>query len=128
VSSSDEWPSTSFLMPETVALAAAAAIYSKAFLETLGKRTGEGVANLPKGVSELIRRRIRNRGRPEYHIGVPGRATAIVVVTEDLPDEARLALLDLDVTADALRGKLLRWDSTAASWLPPEADESDDPS
>ena len=33
-----------------------------------------------------------------------------MVVTDDLPDEARLALLDLDVTADDLRGKLLRWD------------------
>jgi hypothetical protein len=38
-------------------------------------------------------------------------ATAVIAVAEDTPDEARLALLDLDVTADELRGRLLRWEA-----------------
>lgn len=48
------------------------------------------------------------------------RSRALVVVTDDLPDEARLALLDLDVTAPELRGKLLRWDEAAGEWRPPQ--------
>jgi hypothetical protein len=106
--------------PETVALVTAVAIFSKAFLETLGQRTGEGVASLPKRVGDLVRiRKQAKKGKPdEYVIGVGDSATAMIFVTEDLPDEARLALLDLDVTAETLRGKLLRWDVTASAWRP----------
>ncbi len=35
-----------------------------------------------------------------------------------MPDEARLAVLDLDVTADVVRGQVLRWDSSASAWQP----------
>jgi hypothetical protein len=108
--------------PETVAIVTAVAIFSKAFLETLGHRTGEGVANLSKRVGDLVRARIKGRGEPDkYLIGLDGGATAIVVVTDDTPDEARLALLDLDVTAPDLRGKYLSWSRGAAAWLPTEA-------
>lgn len=104
--------------PETAVLATAAAIYSKAFLETLGHRTGEGVANLSKRVGGLVRARVKRRGSPvEYLIGLDGGATAIIVVTDDTPDEARLALLDLDVTAPELRGKYLSWSKGAGAWL-----------
>jgi hypothetical protein len=37
-----------WLTPEGIALATATAIYSKAFLEALGKRSGDGVADLSK--------------------------------------------------------------------------------
>lgn len=57
----------------------------------------------------------RKNDANEYHLGVDGGGSATVVVTEDTPDEAWLALLDLDVTADAVRGKLLRWDSSASA-------------
>ena len=101
--------------PETAALAAAGAIYAKAFLETLGQRSGDGLAALSKQLGELVRLR-RPKGKPSrYLIGIEG-ATTIIIVTEDLPDEARLALLDLDVTADGVRGKTLRWDSQASAW------------
>jgi hypothetical protein len=30
-------------------------------------------------------------------------------------------VLDLDVTAEELRGKTLRWDTTASAWLPDDA-------
>jgi hypothetical protein len=107
--------------PEAFALATAAAIFSKAFLETLGTRAGDSAANLPKRVRDLARRFHRRKdGGEEFHIGAGGMS-ATVIVTEDLPDQARLALLDLDVTAEELRGKLLRWDSAASAWRPAES-------
>ena len=39
-----------------------------------------------------------------------------LIVTEDLPDEARLALLDLDVTAEDACSKYLRWDNDSMAW------------
>ena len=95
---------------EMVAAGMAVAVFSKAFLETLGRRAGDGVADLPKRVGDLVRRRIRKNGKSvETHIGTGDDRVAVIVVTDDLPDEARLALLDLDVTAPELRGKLLGW-------------------
>jgi len=102
---------------ETVALMATA-IYSKAYLEALGRRTEQGVANLSKRVGDLVRARAKRKGRPdEYLIGLGDGKTAMIVVTEDTPDEARLALLDLDVTAPELRGKCLSWSEGAGAWL-----------
>jgi hypothetical protein len=106
---------------ETVAVATGAVIYLKAFLEELGKRTGEGMADLPKKLADHIRVfREARKGKPdEFYVGFrDDPEAAMIVVTEDLPDEGRLALLDLDVTAEALRGKTLRWDATAGAWLP----------
>ena len=100
---------------ELVVFAAAASIYSKAFLEALAKRHADGL-------TDLVRARIR-KNMTEVEIGLVGDAAATIVVTDDLPDEARLALLDLDVTADELRGKVLRWDSSASAWRP-DPDES----
>jgi len=113
--------------PETVALGTAVAIYSKAFLEALGKRTGEGVADLSKRLGDLVLDRGKSKkAKPnpylkdepdEAVIGVSSK-TAMIVVAGDTPDEARLALLDLDVTAEEVRGKTLRWDATAGAWVP----------
>jgi hypothetical protein len=96
----------------------AVAIFSKAYLEALGRRTEQGVANLSKRVGDLVRARAKRKGRPdEYLIGLGDGKTAMIVVTEDTPDEARLALLDLDVTAPELRGKCLSWSEGAGAWL-----------
>lgn len=105
--------------PEGTAFATAVTIYSKAFLEALGKRTGESVADLSKRVGGLVRARIRKRGEPaRVAIGLAEKASAVFLIGEDTPDEARLALLDLDVTAPELRGKGLRWDGDAQVWKP----------
>ena len=99
------------LTPEQVLVCVAASIYGKAFLETLAKRHADGIA-------DLVRKRFRKNGKtPEVHIGVDNGEAATIVVTGDLPDEARLALLDLDVTSEELRGKLLCWDSATSAWL-----------
>jgi hypothetical protein len=103
----------------------AVAIFSKAYLEALGRRTEQGVANLSKRVGDLVRARAKRRGSPdEYLIGLGDGATAMIVVTGDTPDEARLALLDLDVTAPELRCKELRWDTATATWRPSELGEA----
>jgi hypothetical protein len=93
--------------------------FSMAFIQVLGQRAADGVANLPKRVSDLVRKRVRMVAGPdEYRIGVNDGSAATIAITADLPDEARLALLDLDVTSDELRGKTLRWDTSASAWLP----------
>jgi hypothetical protein len=102
-------------LTETVVTATALTIFCKAFVETLGRRAGESAANLLDRVRIKL---LRKSDSYEYHLGVEGVAAAAIVVTDDLPDEAKLALLDLDVTADELRGKLLRWDGSASVWRP----------
>lgn len=99
-----------WISPEMCALIAAAGVYSKAFLEALARRHADALA-------DLVRTRIRRYGR-EAEVGLDGDAAAKIAITTDTPDEARLALLDLDVTADEVRGKLLRWDSGSSSWRP----------
>lgn len=95
--------------------------FSSAYIQALGQRAADRSAKLPKRVRDLAKRRVRRKGEPdEYQIGVPDGSAATIAITADTPDEARLALLDLDVTADELRGKLLRWDSSASAWRPAE--------
>jgi hypothetical protein len=102
----------SIYMPEQLALFTAVAVYSKAFLEALARRHADGLA-------DVVRKRLReNYKNTEAEIGLDSDKAATVVVTGDLPDEARLALLDLDITADDLRGKVLRWDGSASAWRP----------
>jgi hypothetical protein len=106
-----DWDALHPPSPEEVASVTVLTVYFKAFLEALAKRHADGLADL------LHRLRVRFR-KNEVQIGVDGDQSATVVITKDLPDEARLALLDLDVTANELRGKLLRWDSSASAWRP----------
>lgn len=109
------WKPLDFL-PEEAALFIAAAIYSKAFVEALAKSHADGLTGM---LRKRFRRKVREKYKDgEVEIGVDGDAAATIVVTADMPDEARLALLDLDVTADDLRGKVLRWDRSASAWLP----------
>jgi hypothetical protein len=91
--------------------------FLEGILETLGQRAANGAANLPKQVSDLVRKRIKQKGQgAEIHISGDADATATIALTASSPDEARLALLDLDVTVEELRGKVLRWDCDAMAW------------
>jgi hypothetical protein len=91
-------------------------IFAKAYVETLAKYAGDETIDL------LKRMHIRwKRQTNEALIEVDEGAAATVFITEGLPDEARLALLDVDVTAEELRGKLLRWDPATAAWRPSDA-------
>ena len=100
-------------------LMAAIPVYSKAFLETLAKHHAEGLI-------EAVRTRIRKKGKTrELLVGPEDGSAAVLVITSETPDEARLALLDLDVTAPELRGKLLRWDQATLGWRPSKAMSDD---
>ena len=107
------------LNPELLALlaaaSAAAAIYTKALMETLGRRSGEALADLI---------RIRKDGTTtEAHIGPPGDEWPKVVLTSGMPDEAWLAMFDIDIADDAVRAKELCWDSSASAWRPDPDDQ-----
>lgn len=101
-----------FFTPEMYTLSTAIAIYSKAFVEALAKRHADGLADL------LRTRPSKNGENDEAEIGLDDGTSATIAITVDTPDEARLALLDLDVTSEELRGKLLHWDSAASAWRP----------
>jgi hypothetical protein len=110
--------------PEAVAVGFVAGQFLTAFVQALGKRAGDAAADLPRNWADLMLRRIRKQGQPdEFPIGPGDGSAATIVVTDDTPDEARLALLDLDVTGDDVRGKTLRWDNEAMTW---RADDPED--
>ena len=70
--------------------------------------------------------RIRKNGKAtELIVGTEDNTAATLVITARTPDEARLAVLDLDVTAPELLGKELRWDAAAGEWRPSEATSTD---
>jgi hypothetical protein len=93
-------------------LLTAVPIYSKAFLETLARHNAEWLIN-------AVHDRIRKNGRvTELVVGPENGAAATLVITGSTPDEALLAVLDLDVTAEELRGKELRWDPSTEAWRP----------
>jgi hypothetical protein len=100
-------------------LVAVVAIYSKAFLETLAKHHADAF-------SDAVKARIRARGpNRELVVGPEDGSAARIVITTETPDEARLALLDLDVTSDESRGKFLRWNEDAKAWRADSGDEPD---
>jgi len=85
-------------------------------LETLGKNSADGLR-------ESVRTRFRKNGMArELLVGPDDGAAATLVITSDTPDEARLAVLDLDVTAEDVRGRFLQWDSETGTWRPGAGD------
>jgi hypothetical protein len=107
------------LSPETVTFGVGMALFAKAYLETLGRRVAEGTADLPKYMRQLAQKRVRRRDMPDLtYIGMKDGTAATIVVDDYLPDEARLALLDLDVTDPQLRGRELYLDCVAQARRP----------
>ncbi|MGW7572405.1 hypothetical protein [Streptomyces sp. NPDC054765] len=97
-------------------LVGAAALYvlgqmGGAYLAKLGELLGESSAR-------VLRRmwlRLGNRSST-LTIRVDRADTLIVLPDGELSDEAKLALIDLDVTADGIRGETLAWDPESQSW------------
>ena len=87
------------------------AVYTKAFVETLAKYHADVLSDAAT--------RFRRKGKTrEVLVGPDDGSAATIIITERRHDEARLALLDLQVTADELRGKVLRWDEKAMAGVP----------
>lgn len=100
-----------------VLLVATAASYVTMFTQTLAKHNAEALI-------EAVRTRFRRNGKTlELVVGTEDDAAAAFVVTQDLSDEAKLAMFDVDVTAEKVRGKFLRWNDEAMVW---RADSADD--
>ena len=95
--------------------------FSAAFVQALGQRAADGAA---KRMGDLVQKRLPRKGKPdECRIGVEDGSAATIAITADTPDEARLALLDLDVTAEEVRGKTMRWDNDVMAWRAYSADD-----
>ncbi|MBF6168704.1 hypothetical protein IU486_28765 [Streptomyces gardneri] len=106
------------------AVAPAATVFGKAFLEALGQRAADGAAALPSKLRQRwFQRARRSHGDVEVVtvLDIENLNAAAILVTTGLPDEARLALLDLDPTEPALHGKVLEWNLSSQQWVPVEA-------
>jgi hypothetical protein len=77
-----------------------------------------------RGVIGTVRTRFRKKGKAaELLVDSGDDAAATLVITSDTPDEARLAVLDLDLTAEDVRGQFLRWDAEAETWRPSDTED-----
>jgi hypothetical protein len=101
------------LSPAEVVIAAATlGPFVTAFAAKLGERFGERVA-----LQRLPRWR-RWRQRHELIVTVRSRNVIVIELDSQMGDDARLALIDLDVKRPELWGKRLRWDETTKAWCP----------
>jgi hypothetical protein len=90
--------------------------FVQAIASELGKRTVESV---PKTVYTFVLYVRRRWGRRRVSIQVTtqvGEVRTALEFNDNLPDEARLALLDLDFTKPELSGKVLHWNSQREIW------------
>jgi len=91
--------------------------FADAFATKLGELFAESTAAAAQRV--LLRRRTRRTGSTDrMAVLVAADVQTTIVIPADLSDDARLALIDLDVTADGVRGKTLVWDQGSGSWRP----------
>jgi hypothetical protein len=79
------------------------------FVQTLSQRAANSVADLSKQVTDAVRKHVNRKGRPGD--------TPLIELPDNPTDEAWLALFEM-VEANELRGKVLRWDSSASAWRP----------
>ncbi|MER5559720.1 hypothetical protein ABT071_14050 [Streptomyces sp. NPDC002506] len=89
---------------------AAVSPFVTAFATSLGQRLGTGVQ---------VRRRARRGNVDGGNLVLMHRArTTTIEMSAELSDEARLALIDLDLNRPELWGHHLRWNEEAEAWLP----------
>ncbi|MFE3578219.1 hypothetical protein [Streptomyces vinaceus] len=88
------------------------------FLETfatkLGERFGESTS---QALGRIRVTRRRNRTSRNLEIEDPQTFTStVLVLPEEFTEEARLAVIELDVSAEEVRGKTLRWNPDTSTW------------
>jgi hypothetical protein len=102
-------------VPEVAIAAATVGPFLTAYCTELGKRFGGSTADWISKIG--IRRR-----RSQIRVPVKGAVTVFEIPNdmpdpEHMPDEAKLALIDLDLMAEGVRGQRLRWDAKAGQWV-----------
>src|ERR1700692_4509577 len=91
---------------EVVIGAATFGPFVTAFCTELGKRFGGTVADWTSRVH--LRRKGGESTKADLIVEVDDEVT-VLELQDDLPDEARLALLELDLKQQAVRGRRLTW-------------------
>ncbi|MFD7292329.1 hypothetical protein ACFV9W_03495 [Streptomyces sp. NPDC059897] len=87
------------------------------FIETFATKLGEQLGESVGRALGRIRLFRPAGGRRFLGVRVPAsQVLTRVELPEDLTEEARLALIDLDPTVEEVRGRLLRWDETSKTW------------
>jgi hypothetical protein len=101
---------------ELIVLASTLGPLVTAFCTELGKRLGGTVADWMSRVK--ARPRESNRKHAADIVVEADDAVTSLEITDDLSDEAKLALLDLDISDQSIQGRRLRWDGHARRWAP----------
>ena len=94
-----------------------AAVFSPfvtAFCTELGKRFGGTVADWTSRVH--LRRKGVESPKADLIVEVDDEVT-VIELEDDLSDAARLALLELDIKQQAVRGRRLTWNAEAQAWM-----------
>jgi hypothetical protein len=94
---------------------------AEAFATKLGENLGESAL----AAARRVRLRFKKSNQGPFGALIPDALTVeaadavtTVILPADLTDEARIALIDLDITADGIRGKTLYWNPTMKTWGP----------
>jgi hypothetical protein len=95
------------------------------FLETFATKLGE---RFGESTSEALGRirvtRRRNRTSRNLEIEDPETFNpTVLILPEEFTEEARLAVIDLDIAAEEVRGTTLRWNPDMGTWQAAEAEQ-----
>jgi hypothetical protein len=87
-----------------------------AFCTELGKRLGGTVADWSSRIKVHVRHRRGNSATVALDV-VMGDEVTTLVLPEPFTDEARLALIELDIDSEAVCGHRYAWDAQAQAWV-----------
>jgi hypothetical protein len=114
-----EWGASNLVI--SVEEAAAAALMVKglgSFLDAYAKTLGEKLGESTAAAAGRLRTHLLGRRAGAISPVKDDTGVTVLLVAADLTEEARLALIDLDVTDPTLSGAMLRWDAEGAQWRP----------
>jgi hypothetical protein len=99
-----------------VVIALASGAFLRSFCEELGKRLGGSAADWMSRVR--VRRKPRDDNKAELTVLLHDSETIVELDVEGMfSDEAKLALIDLDLSAEGIRGHRVKWDAKARQWV-----------
>jgi hypothetical protein len=106
------------LSAEEIAAAALMVKLLNSFLDAYAKKLGEKLGESTAAAAGRLRTHLLGRKAGAISPVNDEAGVTILVVAADLTEEARLALIDLDVTDPALSGAMVRWNAEEARWRP----------